>query len=245
MKIKGILFDKDGTILKFQDLWLDAAKHVLRNFIIINHLPQTEEMCLFLSDAIGVKKGIVKPDGPLGYMTYEQIGAVIATALRTKNPKWNLSDELSGRQMSVLFETALMVEELSCTPTCDLKMLLGKLKKNEIYTGLATADNPYVTKQCLKRLEIEKEFDFIGCDDGVLCPKPAPDIFRAFCEKYELRAEEVAVIGDTANDMQFAKACGGIAVGTLSGLAEREDLDKLADHIIDTPADILSLLEIE
>lgn len=243
MKIKGILFDKDGTILKFQDLWLDAAKHVIQDFMLINHLPRTKEIEQFLLKAMGVENDIIKSDGPLAYLPYEQIGAAVARALRGENGAWNLPDELAGRQMSVLFETVLSVEQLQCTPTCDLKLLFQQLKDRGIRIGLATADNLPVTMLCLKQLGIAELFDFIGCDDGVLKPKPHPDMFEAFCTKYQLTDEEVAVVGDTANDMRFARVCGGIAVGTLSGLAERENFQELADYIVDTPADIILLLD--
>lgn len=243
MEIKGILFDKDGTILKFQDLWLDAAKHVIREFILINHIPQSEEMQSFLLKAMGVENDIINPDGALAYMTYEQIGAIVAAAMWEKNPEWGISDELAGRQMSVLFETVLTKEQLACTPTCDLKKLFQELKKRGIYIGLATADNLPVTKQCLKQLDVEDVFDFIGCDDGIMHHKPHSDMFNAFCEKYHLKPQEVAVVGDTANDMYFARNGGGIAVGTLSGLGKKETFKGLADYIIYTPENLPSLLD--
>lgn len=243
MSIRGILFDKDGTLLKFQDLWLDAAKSVVRDFIFINKLPDTGAMHTSVLKAMGVEGDSVRADSPLAYMTYEQIGAVVAEKLREQQPEVVMSNELAGRQMSVLFETVLETEQLSCVPTCDLQELFRELRERGIRIGLATADNSPVTVKCLKQLGVETEFDFIGCDDGLLQPKPQPDMFVAFCRQCGLMPEEVAVVGDTVNDMYFAKACGGTAIGTLSGLADREALAGLADYIVDTPAEILMLLE--
>ena len=39
-------------------------------------------------------------------------------------------------------------------------------------------------------------------------PKPAPDIARMFCSQYGLLPEQVAMVGDSANDMLFAKNSG-------------------------------------
>ena len=67
-------------------------------------------------------------------------------------------------------------------------------------------------------------------------------MFDAFCEECGLKPEEVAFIGDTANDMRFAKNAGGMAVGILCGLANREELEPLADVVFDTPAEVTALL---
>lgn len=43
MQIKGILFDKDGTLIDFQSLWLQAAKEVADLLIRINGLEKSKE----------------------------------------------------------------------------------------------------------------------------------------------------------------------------------------------------------
>lgn len=240
--IQGILFDKDGTLLRFEELWLDAARHVIYDFCRLNRLPENKKVETLILKAMGVENETIRQDGALAYMTYEQIGAVVVTALHQAGMAEKISTELAGRQMSVLFETVLAREQLACIPTCDLKNLFKTLKARDIKTGLATADNLPVTEKCLKQLEIMEEFDFVGCDDGILKPKPEPDMFEAFCGKQGLKPEQVAVIGDTVNDMLFAKKCKGIAVGTLSGIASREELEEAADIIVETPFGILEYL---
>lgn len=254
--MKGILFDKDGTLLNFEKLWLDAAKYVIWEFCFINHLTVGDEVEKFLLKTIGVEENTIRHDGPLAYMTYEQIGAVLADALNhpmqkdypdklqreTIRQKRVFSQELTGRQIQVLFETVFEREALTCAPTCDLKELFVGLRKKGICIGLATADNKRITERCLKELEIDQKFDFIGCDNGILKPKPKPDMFDAFCKECHLLPGEVAVVGDTVNDMCFAKTCGGIAIGTLSGLADEDALKPFADIIVHTPLEVLQLI---
>ena len=41
MKIKGILFDKDGTLIDFFSLWLAAAERAIPEFLAEQGLPQS------------------------------------------------------------------------------------------------------------------------------------------------------------------------------------------------------------
>ena len=42
MRIKGILFDKDGTLIDFFSLWLYAARRVIPEFIRGNDLEEKQ-----------------------------------------------------------------------------------------------------------------------------------------------------------------------------------------------------------
>ena len=121
--IRGILFDKDGTLLCFEELWLDATKHVIYDFCRLNRLPENKKVETLILKAMGVENEKIRQDGALAYMTYEQIGAVVVTTLHQAGMAEHVSRELAGRQMSVLFETVLAREQLACIPTCDLKTL--------------------------------------------------------------------------------------------------------------------------
>jgi len=68
-------------------------------------------------------------------------------------------------------------------------------------------------------------------------------MFETFCKAYGLEPEKVAVVGDTYNDMRFAKNCKGKAVGVLSGVSRKEDFQDLADVVLPSVADIFSILD--
>ena len=65
--IKGILFDKDGTLVDFFSLWLQAAAAVIPVFFKQNGLEASKELVQHLLCTIGVNHGRVDPKGALAY----------------------------------------------------------------------------------------------------------------------------------------------------------------------------------
>ena len=66
---------------------------------------------------------------------------------------------------------------------------------------------------------------------------------KEFQNQFLLKPEEIAVVGDTYNDMLFAKQNGGIAIGVLSGVSEEEDFENEADYIIASIHELPELLD--
>ena len=103
MQIKGILFDKDGTLIDFQSLWLQAANEVTDLLICINGLEKSLGKRNFILEAMGIKDGKVIPDGPLAYQTYTEIGEAVHAALHKQGDE--VDPVLIAEQLSVLFES--------------------------------------------------------------------------------------------------------------------------------------------
>ena len=118
---------------------------------------------------------------------------------------------------------------------------MGALKSRGLIIGLATADTKYNAHRCLEHLGIDSYFDYIGADDGVLAPKPQPDIFMDFAGRFHLQPSQIAVAGDTWNDMFFARRCRGLAIGVLSGTGGRGNLEPLADYVLESVGDLPEL----
>lgn len=60
--------------------------------------------------------------------------------------------------------------------------------------------------------------------------------------QWHIAPENILVVGDTINDMNFAHNGGAIAVGVLSGVSSREQLAPAADYILDSVADVPALI---
>ena len=142
-----------------------------------------------------------------------------------------------------LFAEYVTESQAQYVETADIKAVLDSLKQRNIWIGLATADTVPSAKNCLKRLEVLEKFDYVGADDGVLRPKPEADMFLEFQKKFGLKPQEIAVVGDTYNDIRFARENGGVAIGVLSGVSQEADFCGEADYILNSVGELPQLLE--
>ena len=230
--IKGILLDKDGTILNFYKMWFSlcqkAIAEVAARYGVSDRLPAAYE-------AVGMNNAAVDAGGLLACGTFEQIGAALKAVLFKGKPAPDgFSDMLQNTVNHAVFKT---VPE----PTCDLKSLFSALHEKGLKVGLATSDTKKSAEYCAKQLGIFEDLDFFGSDDGKTSPKPAPDMIFAFCSTFGFTPDEVIMAGDTVSDMRFAKNAGAHAVGVTCGVSGKETLSPYAEAVIDTPYDLLTL----
>ena len=82
----------------------------------------------------------------------------------------------------------------------------------------------------------------LGSREGVP-NKPHPQIVEDILSVSPHDKKNVIYLGDTSVDMQTAKNAGLTAVGALWGFRTREELEQSgADHIIETPEQLIALL---
>ena len=62
--------------------------------------------------------------------------------------------------------------------------------------------------------------------------KPAPDMVLHLCRAVGVPPTRTAVVGDSPADLRMARAAGaGLAIGVLTGVGGRADLEPLADVV--------------
>lgn len=239
--IKGILFDKDGTLVDFFSLWLQAATTVIPVFLRRNGIEDSKELVQHLLRTIGVDKGEVDPRGALAYKSYGEIAEDVCAALSEKGKTVSVTE--ARKQLEELFNENVTRRDAKFQLFTDMNVLMENLKSRNIVIGLATADTEISAKNCLDSIGVKEFFDYIGADDGRRKPKPDKEMFLEFAEQFSLRPEEIAVVGDTYNDMIFARKNGGIAIGVLSGVSEAEDFGNEADYVIASIRELPELLD--
>ncbi|WP_243291587.1 HAD family hydrolase [Bacillus sp. FJAT-47783] len=231
MKIKGILFDKDGTILKFHGLWPQVLKQLVKNICNRYRVKNEAELTHQLLSSIGVTETEILPNGIFASGTTDDIAESFLEVLK----KNDIIEEKERLKQYLEKELVQLVKEQKhlIFPTADLHDLFSNLKKKGIKLGIATADDYDITMICLKALNVTDYFDFIGTSDFYE-KKPSPHMFQVFCEKFNLASKEVAMVGDNLVDMQFASnSQAGLKVGVLTGTSLIEDLANESDYVIE------------
>lgn len=230
--VKGILLDKDGTIIDFFAIWPDIARQMVPRLIRQNELQDSSgkiERDIF--SYIGFSNGKVDPKKGFAYKSYGDIAQDIVRALEKNGINLDLYSVYM--QIVTIFNTILENENPEYKTFTDMEKLLSGLKREGYYLGIATSDMEKPTMECLEKLNILEYFDYIGCDNGKRKHKPDGQMMEEFCEICGIKPQEVVMVGDTYNDMLFAKNNGAIPLAVLSGVSKKEDFENITNLYID------------
>jgi phosphoglycolate phosphatase len=147
--------------------------------------------------------------------------------------------EAIGRQLHEIFHQQGAKQ---ATPVKQLASTLRQLKQSGRKLGVATADSHQGIINTLQSFDVLHEFDFLAGYDSGHGVKPEAGMVLAFCEQMTLAVESVVVVGDNRHDIEMGRnANAGLCVGVLTGTSSRDDLETIADIVID---DISLLAEV-
>ena len=117
---------------------------------------------------------------------------------------------------------------------------LRALKEGGNKLGIATSRNRSQYTKGVKPLGLSAFFDAVVCSDDVADPKPAPDEVLECLKQMGGNAEQAIFIGDSAYDMQCARAAGVKSGVSLWGCHDPEKME--ADIRLAHPSEILKLM---
>ncbi len=107
---------------------------------------------------------------------------------------------------------------------------------------LATNKPRVFTERILRDLSIDGAFRRVVAADDVTRKKPDPEPLQRCLAGLDVPPAEVAVVGDSPNDVLAARALGAVSVGAAYGLTARERLlAARPDHVIESLAELKNL----
>ena len=234
MPVRGILFDKDGTLIDFRGTWLAAYCGAARDLAERAGLPPDFARELLGRLGYDVVNDTFTTDSPLLWATNQAVA-----------DSWAAMPELCalGDVSTVAHSHFGDSERYSVTPIGDLPSLLERLRGRGLKLGVATMDTTAKAVSTLDKLGLGDRVDFVTGYDGGYGEKPAPGMVHGFCSVTGLQPCEVMVVGDTAADLLMARAANAaMGVAVLTGATPRHVLDQHADHVIEAVTVVETLL---
>lgn len=231
MAIRGVLFDKDGTLIAVNDTWIPIYRRMLAELFNTD----TDG-----ADALMEKAGLDRETGRF------QPGSVLAggTTRQLIDIWWPGLDEegVAGKVRILDHDYAPLVKEL-LQPLMPLEPILAELRSMNLVLGVATNDSHVSARNHMAHVGVIEHFADIIAADTVPVPKPSGNMIRRFAEVTGMAPSEIAMVGDNHHDMEEARNGGaGLAIAVLSGNAAHADIAHLADHTIASVAELPALL---
>ena len=208
--IKGILFDKDGTLIKLQPMWHQIYMVVFERMETQWGISKQDIMSLQQKSGYtceGFQQGSC-----LIYLSTTEIAQNWAKDLSSKYSL--IGDEADFTQKIIRdINQAATDDRVLVEPAQGAIDLLTYLAGKQYKLGVATADTRVSTEYCLQKAGLFDFFSFIGYDGAEYRLKPDPQMAVLFCEAAGICPDELLVVGDSDVDLRFAKNAGASFAG--------------------------------
>jgi len=180
-KIKAILFDMDGVLIEAKDWHFEAMNKALQIFGM--EISRYDHLVTYDGLPTQKKLDMLSVERGLPKQLHEFI------------------NELKQKY------TLEMVYTL-CKPKFNHEYALSRLKADGYRIAVCSNSVKKTIEVMMERSSLKKYLDFSLSAQDVLLPKPAPDIYLAAMEKYELEPHECLVVEDNENGLKAARASG-------------------------------------
>lgn len=228
-RLKGLLFDKDGTLIDFNQSWLPPMKAAAN--LVANHAGQPE-----LATQLLIEGGYLPEQDSWAkdsIIAFETSDSMLKAWANRTSPALieSITPQIQQIVLDALQKAVPVVE--------NIKPLFAKLAS--CYSlGVASMDDEINVNRTLCSLDLLDNIVFYCGADSGFGHKPEAGMVEAFCAHTEFSASDVAVVGDSLHDLKMARAAGAIAIGVLSGASSERTLASYADYLF---PDIAALYE--
>jgi len=215
--IKGIVFDKDGTLFDFNATWGAWTRQLL--------MAEAEgEPATFAALAEGLGY-----DADAGRYLPESI--VIASTAGDVVDR--IIEIIPGKDRAALLDRFYAATaEVTQVEAVPLIPYFSDLRRRDLTLGIVTNDAEAPARRHLEASGVIADFAFIAGYDSGFGAKPAPGQLLGFCEATRLAADTCLMVGDSTHDLHAGRAAGMMTVGVLTGPAPTEELSPFADVVL-------------
>ncbi|MGW7910896.1 HAD family hydrolase [Staphylococcus xylosus] len=228
--MKWILFDKDGTIIYFDRSWMKIGLQLVDDFMEV------------YQDEIGDRKAAY---AHLGVVDGEiQPGTIMASG--ALNEMVQAFCDIAGQDVTEWAQSRSQILVDNRVPENVLvegiEETLETLKRQGYKMGIVTSDSKKGVEQFLEITKFDHFFDVVISTEANAVEKPNPEVLNPLFDHYDVAPQDVAIVGDTANDMQTGvNAKLGLKIAVLTGVGLKQEFTN-ADYIVETANDIVEII---
>ncbi len=209
MQIKGVIFDLDGTLLDSLGDVTDYANTVLGAYGF--GLRQKEEY---------------------RYLAGQGVYSLLANAS-------GCSDATLISEMVEEFKKVYEQVQGLAVVYEGIDEMLDMLAAKNIKLAVLSNKPEYLTQRCIQKYFFKHRFEAVYGQQEGKSIKPDPSSALEIAKILKLKPSEIAIVGDTKNDILTAKNGGFYAVGVSWGFRQRAELEENgADIVIDEPLEL-------
>ncbi len=204
--IKGIVFDKDGTLADLESRWVPFFRGIIAATAAAGGDPDAEQS---LAAVLGVGRERLEPGSPAAVKSEGELLAIAVTHLTERGwePDAAVNAILAG------------VEGAEFGPLVPLGDVAGTMRalSGRYRLGVATSDSRQNTIDELTELGIDDLLSALHCGDDGNGVKPQPEVLWGIAESWGLDASAVLFVGDSTQDLDTARAAGCLFVAVDPG----------------------------
>ena len=228
------IFDKDGTLIDFHLMW-SGWVHELADRIAAAEGGR-RRLDGLLTDLMGLdpETGRVLPHGALAATPMARLREAVVDAVAGTGVTKAEAERLVGLAWHAPDPVRLT------HPVTDVAALFGHLRAAGIRIAVATSDDRGPTERTLAHLGAEDLVEALVCADDEHAVKPDPAAVHWICATLGVPEARTAVIGDSPADLAMGRSAGvGRVIGVLTGVGDRRTLERSADVVIESVAELL------
>lgn len=217
--IGAVAFDKDGTLLQVDRLWVGVLRRWIEAIANAAHAPGLARP---LRIALDINDDHTFTPNGLAHSGTTADARAAAVAVLTAHHIQRAEEIVSAAPAGELDPTDVV-------PLGDVVSTLGALKQAGLQLAVVTADDRLPTLRHLDILGVTRLLDHVICGDDVdIAPKPSGDALRWIAARSQMPVHRIAMVGDSATDIETGRDAGaGVCIGVVGdgGLPTGADLE--------------------
>lgn len=223
-KLRGVIFDKDGTLFDFAGTWAVWATDMIRT-----EAQGDPARAAAIADAIrfDLEQANFAPDSPAIAGTAQEVCALIAPHLPPE------------RRDGLLTRMDDSASQAPLAPVCDLVACMTDLRSRGLSLAVVTNDAEAPTHAHLATSGITDLVDFVAGYDSGHGAKPDAGPILAAADAMGCTLDEVVMVGDSLTDLHAARAAGVTGIGVLTGPAREVELSTYAEAVLPSIAELI------